>query len=600
MERNIDSENKIDKTIDKSVGFLFKNKALVVILLIFFLGTILRYVAANNVEPNADEMVHGPHAAGIIDSGVIGRVWESILWSYLTDFFYSIFGITMLTARLLSFIFGILTIILVYILAKEIFKNERIALIASFLMAISSFTIIYTLIEMDIAATFFILLAALFFIRRLKKDGKISYWAAAFIGVGALIKTLALFFVPAFAIFYFMHHKKIWDKKLIFDIIKFGLLILLVFSPILIHNWLWYHDKMMVDAYFAQFFDVGKTREAYAGVAGVGDGFRFNDMLFGAFGILKALFKIEPIITLLGILGLLFFAQTKERYALFFTALQIFPFLGIDLTNRLETHYIVLIPVFALYGGAFINTLAEKYSAAKISAKKIIIFLMIIALIVNIYIMFPYLSTQTAVAKMKSYTNENIKENDIVIVDTRIYRGRIMWLFLDTHYLEAISFPEFIELNKNATGNLQTYKLYYIECVPDDCGWGTIKDQPELNQAMEEITSFFKANAQEIKVLNGGGSPVISKEPYFRVYSTNINLKPRLIERIDSTHNFFYYPERYEPKEEIFDNYNFSGAINKGLFMLAKLIIWAGFVIALLAIPMMFYLLWREFRISLF
>src|SRR3989338_8939565 len=349
-----------DSFIDKGINILFKNKHLSVLLIVFLVGIVLMYLGAVSVEPNADEMVHGPHAWGIIDSGVIVRVWQSILWSYMTDWFYNLLGVTLLSARFLSFLFGSLTIILVYLVGRELF-DKRAALIAATLMALSAFTIVYTLIEMDIAAAFFVLLAALLFIRQLKKNGTFSWWAAVFIGVGALIKTLALFFVPAFLIGYLAYHRQWRNTRRWVEVVKFCLLVTLIFSPILVHNFLWYEDKQMVDAYVAQFFAVGNTREAYTGVAGAGDGFRTSDAVVGSVGILRALLRFDPLLTLLGIVGLVFFALKKEKWSLFFIVFQIVSFLGIDLTNRLETHYVIFLPVFALYGGALIASLADRY-----------------------------------------------------------------------------------------------------------------------------------------------------------------------------------------------------------------------------------------------
>ena len=81
MKKEKEIKSKIDSFIEKTVDFLFSNRSLKSILLIFIIGLLFRYVAASNVDPVADDTVHGPHAAGIIKSGVIGRIWQSLLWS---------------------------------------------------------------------------------------------------------------------------------------------------------------------------------------------------------------------------------------------------------------------------------------------------------------------------------------------------------------------------------------------------------------------------------------------------------------------------------------------------------------------------------------
>ncbi|PJE73019.1 MAG: hypothetical protein COV00_02400 [Candidatus Tagabacteria bacterium CG10_big_fil_rev_8_21_14_0_10_40_13] len=68
-----------------------------------------------------------------------------------------IFGNEPWALRLLSAIFGILTILGLYLLAKELFKNERLALFASFFMAVSFWHIIFSRIAFrPILAPFFL------------------------------------------------------------------------------------------------------------------------------------------------------------------------------------------------------------------------------------------------------------------------------------------------------------------------------------------------------------------------------------------------------------------------------------------------------------
>lgn len=594
-KKEASSSDDVDKKIGKLVDFFFNNKKLTFLLFIFLIGTILRFFAAINLDPNADEMVHGPHAIGIIDSGVIGRVWQSILWSYMTDLFNTFFGVTMLTSRMLSFLYGSLTIILIYLVAKEIF-NERTAIIAAALMAFSSLTIIQVMMEMDLAAIFFVLFASLLFIKGLKKNGKIPISVGILIGVGALIKTLSLFFVPAFIIGYWIYHKKIFTKQHLLEILKFGLIILFVFLPIIIHNWLWYQDKQMVDAYLAQYFDVGKSREVFAGISGIGQGFKFGELSKGAWEMYSgALLKWDPVLTVLGTLGLILFTFVRrEKWSYFFLLFEGFSFIFIDMSNRLLTHYVVFLPVLALYGAGLIDHMASKYKG-KISYAHITWSVIVISVIISAFIFMPYISSQSGVAKARSLAIDRMEDNSIVIADSRIYRGRIAWMFNDKHYIEAALFSEMMNLNNQAGGQAQNYPVYFVECVPDDCGWGTISSQPSLNASMEQIADLFKNQTNVFATLTGGGEPSIpAGEPYFIVYKTVIPFKPDTIKAVDSTHNFFYYPIGYKPREQIIDNYNVNGAFNNLLFLLAKAIIWLSMFIALASIFYLFVLLKRD------
>ena len=84
--------NFLNKIIDKSIDFIFSEDSRKYLLLILILGVILRFIAALNVAPIADEMVHGPHAIGIIGSNAINHQNQAPIWFYLTDLSYKIFG----------------------------------------------------------------------------------------------------------------------------------------------------------------------------------------------------------------------------------------------------------------------------------------------------------------------------------------------------------------------------------------------------------------------------------------------------------------------------------------------------------------------------
>lgn len=592
VEENNFQIKKKEPVLKKSVDFIFNHKAFSLVLLIFIFGLTLRFFAAVGVEPNADEMVHGPHASGIIDSGVIGRVWQSILWSYLTDFFQQLMGITLLSTRFLSFLFGSLSIIVIYLIGKELF-DKKIAVLGAFFLAVSSFHILFTLVEMDIAAVFFVLLAALFFVKRLKKDSKISPVAAVFIGIAALIKTLALFFVPAFVVGFIIYRKKLLDKKTLLPIIYFGLIILSVFSPIFIHNWLWWQEDKMVDAYLAQYFNIGEAKQVYEQAQGVHPGFKFDEVIKGSIEMGIYYLKTDPINIILGVLGIALCLYRKEKFSIFFALFQIIPFLMVTVTNRLQTHYAIFPPIFALYGAFLIVTIAKKYSQT-FSTKKILLLASAAILIFNLFLMFPDLTQKSAIGQMRDYASKEIGDKDIVVVDGRIYRGRIMWMFLDKHYLESPFFPELINRDNQAQGSKSNYNLFFIECVKDDCGWGTIANQQDFNASVEELVGFFKSNSAEQKTILGRNLPDEKSTPYFKIYKTSVSLDSGILGEIDSTHNFFFYPAFYKPKEQILDYYELNGATSKFAFFVAKAIIWLSFVIAIASIFLVFYIFWKE------
>src|SRR3989344_8495865 len=100
-------------------------KITLVLLLIFFLAFVLRFFAAAKVDVSTDEMIYSLLPLNIISAGRLGTVDQSPLYFYLADVGYTLFGgLSPLTARFSSIIFGSLVVFLIYLLSFELFKNE--------------------------------------------------------------------------------------------------------------------------------------------------------------------------------------------------------------------------------------------------------------------------------------------------------------------------------------------------------------------------------------------------------------------------------------------------------------------------------------------
>ena len=109
-----------------------------ILLFIFCLGLILRIISANNVDISPDDMVYSLIPLNIISAGRLGTVEQSPLYFYLNDLGYKLFGgITPISTRLPSIIFGSLSILVIYLLAVELFKKKEVGLIAAFFFAVS-------------------------------------------------------------------------------------------------------------------------------------------------------------------------------------------------------------------------------------------------------------------------------------------------------------------------------------------------------------------------------------------------------------------------------------------------------------------------------
>ena len=261
----------------------------------------------------------------------------------------------------------------------------------------------------------------------------------------------------------------------------------------------------------------------------------------------------------------------------------------------LEKHFLFL-SLFLTFPAAFI---INKISS-KIKLKYLVLLLLIFGLICsgfNFNGHNPYYTSP--VSKMISFKNNQIPENAVVITDARIYRGQVAWMFNDRHYLEYSYFDQFMSV-QNQSKDKFLADVYYIECSADDCGWGTIKDQPELNSSMEQFSESFKNVSKQvalIKELDIQNTkfylPFMKKSEnnYFTVYKTSMYLTINSLEIIDSTHSWWMYPLGYDKKiGPIWDQLD----SNNLLYKLAHLIRTLSVLFAFLSILFIFYFLYQE------
>lgn len=158
-----------------------------ILLAIILLAAFLRLFVLQSVPPSAslDEASIGWNAYSLIQTGkdeygnsfpILLRAYDDYrpaLYVYLVAPFVKVLGLNVLSVRLPSVIFSVLTVLAVYFLVKELFKNQKIlnreslALISTFLLAISPWHIYISRLghEVNVGLSFFIF-AILFFLKR--------------------------------------------------------------------------------------------------------------------------------------------------------------------------------------------------------------------------------------------------------------------------------------------------------------------------------------------------------------------------------------------------------------------------------------------------
>lgn len=596
---------EFEKLTDKTIDFLFEKKELVYLFLIVLLGAILRAIVANNVMTVADEMVHGPQSIGFLAANKISHMTESISWRCLNDIIFNIAGFTMFTARFLSFFFGTLTIIVVYLLGKLIY-NKKVGLIAAFLLSISVYTIRYTLIEMDETMMFFVLFGIYLFAKKLKEKNQLSLLSAVFLGLSIPIKTIGSFFIVALFIYMLVYlainkNLKEFVNKNKKDIIVFALILLFFTSPILISNYLLYKDKGIVDVYFAGYFNI--SREIYNWQLGYDHEFTPIDVIVRTYDSIKGnFFGYDFIITLFSLIGVIiafFKFKDKKKWTWLLLSCLIIAMGILSGINYLPTHYVSFVAILVIFAALTIEFISEKLKNL-IKPKKSIILILVIITIVNIITLWPYLSSETAMTGLRDYAINNIEPNSIVIVDGRLYRGRMVFAFWDRYYMESSFTNQIIQAANSQQGPNIPIKTYFIECIPDDCGWGNIKNQPEFNQSMEQMIGFFKNISIVRKEISAGGGDyeLEAGKPYFRIYETTITSKPQVYQIINSTHSWFMYPVNYQPKEQIYDNYTTHNLPDKFLDLIGHLALYIAVILSILSPIYLIYLLIKEENIK--
>lgn len=224
------------------------NKKIIIFLtLIIILGSVLRLWQLGNtpISPDWDEVALGYNAYSIIQTGrdeygnflpIILRSFDDYkpaLYAYLAMPSISILGLSVAAVRLPSVIFGILTVLAVFFLVKELFKKNSIALLTSFLLAISPWHIQFSRIAFEanvgVALNVF---GILFFLKAFKKPWflflsslmwglSLHVYQSEKVFVPLLIAILVLSFKKEF---FLIRKKYIFISLMIFSIISIPLI----------------------------------------------------------------------------------------------------------------------------------------------------------------------------------------------------------------------------------------------------------------------------------------------------------------------------------------------------------------------------------------
>lgn len=622
--------SKIEKVIDGLLNIFYsKNKTKLYVLILFILGLLLRLIAANNLGLYPDDANHGVMAVGMISSEKLEEIGQSAaLWYYILDFFYRIFGTSPLSSRMATALFSSFSILLMFLFVKQVFKSEKAGLICAVLTAFSPFFIKMTLPEIDIAVLFFIMFSALFlfkFIENQKRNYLIL--CSILMGIAIMIKVYALIFAFSFFLFmlYFYYKQKVANKIIWKNIFIFLIIIFVFCTPTLINNYLLYKDKGFVDLMFTNFFKIGVEKSKmiypqdpnwhpYSDYIGFFLGHQKNyggenaqgiSALPGFMIIMISAIQSDPWIIILGLLGIiwLIYKKNDNYYVPFFiiSFIPIYVFLGatIPMLKHFNFVFVLFTPLASLFIEEISTRLKIKFKWFKLRYVLSIIILFNLIWLGNCNLHSSIYATSAESNLINSRIDLMTKEA-LVIVDSRIYRGNIAWMFNDRYYLESSLFGEAIA-ESSQYGDPSYMKVYFVECVIDDCGWGTIANQPEFNKSMEDIVSWFVNKSKVLKEIDETEKSSKYYIPPFtpqkirskyKIYEVNMMLNPSILQLAKSTHIVINgFPVGYDSTiTPMFDDYQVHNFIDKMLRKFAFFIMYSAMVLCGISLFYILYL----------
>lgn len=215
-----------------------KRNIFLILVLITILGGFLRFYGITKNPPSltGDEVSFGYAAYSILRTGkdesgkflplVIQSIgdYKNPLPAYLMVLSFRLFGVNDFAIRFQNAFFGTLAIVVYYFFLKYLLKKEKVALLGSFFLAISSWNILYSRFAYEpLIASFFAMLGIWFFMKMLDGNKKYAFWSAVFMVLTMYTGFAPRLFIPIFGIaavlFNFKRIIKDKDKFLIFFIV---------------------------------------------------------------------------------------------------------------------------------------------------------------------------------------------------------------------------------------------------------------------------------------------------------------------------------------------------------------------------------------------
>ncbi len=561
------------------------NKTKVFLIIILIIATLVRLLVANNLDVGTDEMIYTIIPLNIIDSGRIGTVEQSPLFFYLNDLSYKLFGgINLVSIRFWSIISGAATVLVIFLLSLELFNNQKMALLSSFLFSLSGYAIKFNY-EMDMLALFLASLSTLFFIRFLKKNGNNNLvFTALFLTLAISVKVSAVTFGLSYLLIWLMVEPKYHliiknesgkitvDKKVLkYIIISIGVMAI-VLSPIIIYNYYTYQEKGITDYYVSDILGIGNT--VHTGLQA--KPWAITRLSDNSKTVFEKFLKYDFLILILGVVGLTLALRRNNTLNFLIILTAAIPFLYIAGRTASANHFIYIPAVLSLYAGYLaINLINNK-------TRWLVFIIILIAVINTTFIIQDIIKTkeQSVTIKLLNYANKNIEDEAIIIIDPRIYRGIYAWGLNNKHYLEGTDIHIITNSLENESSKKLVVPLYYIECAEGSfCGWKP-EDFAIIYSTGLNISNYFKQNIPLVAEIKSSHN--------FNIYKWELEIRENTYAEIDKTHLFWFQPVGWKYPELAGDYYEVAGK-DQLVQGFGVIVLWINMIATILAIILLIY-----------
>lgn len=193
-----------------------------ILILIFGIGLGLRVYNLDAIEPDFDEYVSYDAARGILRTGapeVVSGIWytRSPAFHYTLAFWFWLFGDSIISGRSLSIFWGMVTLIFVYFFTRKVTGKVWIALLATVLLALDPWEIMYSRgIRFYQAVQALSLLSFWLFLKGfIERSGRwYQYSFLVVIVLATFHQELSVLLLPAFCLgFFFFYRPFHWQEE---------------------------------------------------------------------------------------------------------------------------------------------------------------------------------------------------------------------------------------------------------------------------------------------------------------------------------------------------------------------------------------------------